>query len=91
VIAFDEGLLPQSFTHVAVYVPAPTLIVLVVSEVLHLIVPDVHALAVNVTFSVPHTGPVLPVIVGAVGVTPVPMVIAAEANEVPHAFVQVAV
>ena len=90
-MVFDAGLLPQSFTHVAVYVPAPTLIVLVVSEVLHLIVPDVHALADKVTFSVPHTGPVLPVIVGAVGVTPVPMVIAAEATEVPHAFVQVTV
>ena len=58
---------------------------------LHFIVPDVHALAVKVTFSVPHTGPVLPVIVGAVGVTPVPMVIAAEATDVPQALVQVAV
>ena len=64
---------------------------LVVSPVLHFIVPDVHAPAVKVTFSVPHTGPVLPVIVGAVGVTPVPIVIGAEAADVPQVLVQVAV
>jgi hypothetical protein len=49
------------------YVPAPTVMLEVVAPVLHFNVPRVHALAVKVTFSVPHTEP-LPVIVGAVGV-----------------------
>ena len=64
IIVFEAGLLPQMFSHTAVYVPAPTLIVLVVSPVLHLSVPVVQALADKVTFSFAHTGPVLPVITG---------------------------
>ena len=47
--------------------PAPTVIVGVKSPVFHFKVPIVQALAVKVTFSVPHTEPP-PVTIGAVGV-----------------------
>ena len=52
--------------------------------------PIVHTLAVNVTFSVPHTSP-LPVMVGAVGVCSFCIVITCELALVPHSVVQVAV
>lgn len=90
-MVFDAGLLPQLLIHTAEYVPAPTLIVLVVSPVLHLSVPDVHALADKVTFSVPHTGPVLPVIVGAVGTVPGNTIIVFEAGLLPQMFSHTAV
>ena len=91
VIVFDAGLLPHWFSHTAVYVPAPTLIVLVVSPVLHFNVPVTQALAVNVTFSLPHTGPVLPVIVGADGLLNFCIVTGVELLLVPQFVVHVAV
>ena len=91
IIVFEAGLLPQMFSHTALYVPAPTLIVLVVSPVLHFNVPVVHALAVKVTFSFPHTGPVLPVITGAVGLLSFCIVTGVELLLVPQVVVQVAV
>ena len=91
IIVFEAGLLPQMFSHTAVYVPAPTLIVLVVSPVLHLSVPVVQALADKVTFSFAHTGPVLPVITGAVGLLNFCIVTGVELLLVPHVVVHVAV
>ena len=62
----------------------------VVAPVLHFKLPIVQALAVNVTFSVPHTEPP-PVTNGAVGVCRFCIVIACELALVPHSVVQVAV
>lgn len=90
-MVFDAGLLPQLLIHTAEYVPAPTIIVLVVSPVLHFNVPEVHALADNVTFSVPQTGPVLPEIVGAVGTVPGTTIIVFEAGLLPQMFSHTAV
>ena len=91
IIVFEAGLLPQMFSHTALYVPAPTLIVLVVSPVLHFNVPVVHALADKITFSFAHTGPVLPVIVGAVGLLNFCIVTGVELLLVPQVVVHVAV
>ena len=70
--------------------PAPTDMLVVVAPVLHFKLPIVQALAVNVTFSVPHTEPP-PVTNGAVGVCSFCIVIPCELALVPHSVVQVAV
>ena len=90
VTLFEFTLSPQLLLHVAVYVPAPTLIVAVVAPVLHLRLP-VQFVAVIVAFSVPHTSVLLDVICGAAGGVPVVIVISLEAGLTPHKVLHVAV
>ena len=71
--------------------PAPTVIGLPVIPLLHLIVPPVGHDPVKVAVSYPHTVVLLLAIDGAVGNIPVPMVIGAEATEVPQVFSHTAV
>lgn len=61
----------------------------VVAPVLHFKVPIAQVLAVNVTFSVPHTSPP-PVMVGAVGVCSFCIVITCELELTPHSVVHFA-
>ncbi len=60
------GDVPQVFVHVAVYVPAPTLIVVPVAELLHVTVP-IQFDAVKVASSLPHTNVLFAVMLGANG------------------------
>lgn len=87
----EAGLVPQVVVQVAVYVPAPTSLVVPVVPSFHVTVP-VQLLAVSVAFSVPQTCVLLVVTLGAVGVAP-PLVMVTEldATLVPQEVVQVAV
>ena len=67
-IAFDAGLSPQIFEHVAVYVPAVlTVILAVVAPVLHFKFA-LQFVAVNVAVAPSHNSVLVDVIVGVVGV-----------------------
>ena len=81
---------PQLLLHVAVYVPAPTSIVVPVAPVLHVTVP-VQLVAVKVAVSVPHTSVLLEAIVGADGGVPVVIVTVLLLAEVPHTLYHTAV
>lgn len=90
ITSFDLGLIPQIFSQVAEYVPAPTVIVVPVAFVLHFTVP-LQPVAVNLTVSVPQTVNLAAVIVGVVGVTPVLISIELDAELAPQLLLQVAV
>jgi hypothetical protein len=87
---FDTGLTPHLFSQVAVYVPAPTTIVLVVSPVLHFKVA-LQFVAVNVAFSLPHTVVLSEVIIGVVGVGKVFITTGVDELPTPQSFLQAAV
>jgi hypothetical protein len=87
---FDTGLTPHRFSQVAVYVPAPTTIVLVVAPVLHFKVA-LQPVAVNVAFSVPQTVVLSGVIVGVVGVGKVLITTGVDEVPSPHSFLHFAV
>ena len=90
ITSFDLGLTPQIFSHVAEYVPAPTVIVVPVAFVLHFNVP-LQPVAVNLTVSVPQIVVLFAVIVGVVGVTPVLISIELDAELAPQILLHVAV
>ena len=67
VIVFEFPDVPQLVVHVAVYVPAPTSLVVPTPPPDQVIVPPTHPVAVSVALSVPHTVVLLEKIVGAAG------------------------
>jgi hypothetical protein len=85
------GLSPQELVHTAAYSPGALIVVLVPVVLFdHFTCPE-QSVAVRVTDSVPQISNLEAEIVGAVGVTPVPIVIGAETADVPQVLVQVAV
>jgi hypothetical protein len=82
---------PQLVVHVAVYVPAPTSLVVPVPPPDHVIVPVLQPVAVNVAFSVPQISVLFDVIAGADGTAPVVIDIEFEAGLAPQVFSHVAV
>ena len=86
---FDNALVPQLLVQVAVYSPTPTLMLLVVSPVLHFNVP-LAQLDVKVNLSVPHTLPP-PVTTGAAGLSPAVTVMVLDKPLLPQMFSHVAV
>jgi len=90
VTELDATLVPQVEEQVAVYVPAPTWMLVPVALLLQLTVP-VQPVAVSVAFSSPQTCVLLAEILGAAGNAPVVIVTELEATLVPQVLVQVAV
>jgi hypothetical protein len=90
VTELDATLVPHEVVQVAVYVPAPTDVVVPVALLLQVTVPAQLA-AVRVAVSAPHNWVLLAEIVGAVGKAPVVIVTAFDATLVPQEVVQVAV
>jgi hypothetical protein len=86
----DAGLVLHWFSQKTVYVPAPTIIVLVVSPVLHFKVA-LQLEAVNIAFSVPQIVVLSGVIDGVVGVGNVLIITGIDELPSPHSFLQVAV
>ena len=86
---FDKALVPQLLVQVAVYSPTPTLMLLVVSPVLHFNVP-LAQLDVKVNLSVPHTLPP-PATTGAAGLSPAVTVMVLDKPLLPQMFSHVAV
>jgi hypothetical protein len=91
VIEFELPEVPQLVVHVAVYVPAPTSLVVPTPLPDHVIVPPAQPVAVNVALSVPQTVVLLDAITGADGAGPLLIVIVFEADEVPQELTHVAV
>ena len=91
VIVFEFPDVPQLVVHVAVYVPAPTSLVVPTPPPDHVIVPPTHPAAVSVALSVPHTVVLLDEITGATGAGPLLIVIEFDTAELPHELTQVAV
>ncbi len=92
VITFELPDVPQLVVQVAVYVPAPTcLLVPTPSPDDQVIVPPSQPVAVMVALSGTHTLVTLLVKTGAEGGVPVVIVTVFEADEVPHEFTHVAV
>ena len=85
------ALSPQSLIHLAEYVPAPTLIVLLVEPVLHWILPLPQPLACKVAVSAAHTTVLSLVKIGVEGKLPNLMIIALLTGLEPQRFSQVAV
>ena len=78
--------------HVAVYVPAPTsLVVPTPKPADQVIVPPIQPVAVSVALSVPDTVVLLDEITGADGVGPLLIVIEFDTDELPHELTHVAV
>lgn len=90
VMATELAEVPQAEAQTAVYVPAPTFMLTPVAPLDQVTVPA-QPLAVKVAVSVPHTKVLFARILGAAGVSEVPMVVATELAEVPHAVVHVTV
>jgi hypothetical protein len=91
VIVFELPDVPQLVVHVAVYVPAPTSLVVPTPPPDHVIVPPAQPVAVSVALSVPQTVVLLDVITGAAGAGPLLIVTVFEADEVPQELTHVAV
>ena len=66
IIELEAPDVPQVVVHVAVYVPAPTSLVVPVPPPNQLIVPVSQPVAVNIAFSVPQISVLLAVILGGV-------------------------
>jgi len=81
----EAGEVPQSVTHVAVYVPAPTCLGLAVVPSLQRTVPLVHV-AVSVAISVPQSIVLLGTTVGACGAGCVVITTGAEAGDIPQSL-----
>jgi hypothetical protein len=83
---------PQLVVQVAVYVPAPTsLVVPVPNPPDQVTVPPEQPVAVRTAFSVPQTVNLLADILGAVGTTPFSILIILEARLIPQEFLHFAV
>ena len=92
VIVFEFPEVPQLVVQVAVYVPAPTsLLVPTPNPADQVIVPPTQPVAVSVALSVPHTVVLLDVITGATGAGPLLIVIEFDTAELPHELTHVAV
>ena len=91
VIVFEFPDVPQLVVHVAVYVPAPTSLVVPTPPPDHVIVPPTQPVAVIVALSVPQTVVLFDEITGATGAGPLLIVIEFDTAELPHELTQVAV
>ncbi|MCP9754945.1 hypothetical protein EGI26_07235, partial [Lacihabitans sp. CCS-44] len=92
VTVFEADDVPHELTHVAVYVPAPTsLLVPTPNPADQVIVPPTQPVAVNVALSFAQTLLTLLVNTGAAGGVPVVIVTVFEADDVPHELTHVAV
>ena len=92
VIVFELPDVPQLVVQVAVYVPAPTsLVVPTPNPADQVIVPPAQPVAVNVAFSTPQTSVLFDEITGADGAEPLLIVIEFDTDGLPHELTQVAV
>ena len=91
VIVFELPDVPQIVVHVAVYVPAPTSLVVPTPPPDQLIVPPTHPVAVSVALSVPQTVVLFDEITGAAGAGPFLIVIEFYTTELPHELTHIAV
>ena len=90
VTIFDTPLVPQLFTHVALYVPAALTVILVPVELLLQVTVPLQPVATKVAVSLLHRLVLLLAMVGAFGVPPENIVMIFDTPLVPQAFVQVA-
>lgn len=86
----EDDDVPQLVVQVAVYVPAPTWVLVPVAPFDQVTVPA-QPVAVNVAFSPSHTVDLSALMDGAAGLSEVPIVTGSDAGDVPQLVVQVAV